>query len=198
MTHILGRKEEERVANGGLFFWGIGNAVGPSIRGLLGRTTCPEALFSPIRSSPRPRDVSPASVTVWTSAHTLMGSPFQLPTSSLITSRLDPSSPKFAHYALVCYSDRPLGASGCEEQLRFNDLRNLLTGRPVGASQVTAVVEHQRGTRHGGPTYSIDIRARLIPPYFLRLTQPVPISNTLEGRGWPETVRDVWRRRLAI
>ena len=31
IEQILFRKEQERLANGGVFLWGIGNAVGPSI-----------------------------------------------------------------------------------------------------------------------------------------------------------------------
>ena len=48
---ILGRKERERVANRGIFVWGIGNAIGPSIRELLRREAQPEVLFSPIKST---------------------------------------------------------------------------------------------------------------------------------------------------
>lgn len=198
VNQILNRKEEERIANGGVFFWGIGNAVGPSIRGLLRWTACPEVLFSPIRSSPQARDVSPSAVIAWTHAHTLAGSPFQLPESSLITSKSNPSSPRLAHYALVCYSERPLGISGCDEQLRFKDLRNLLTGRPVAPSQVTAVVKRQGGSQQDGPLYPIELRVRLVPPYFLRLTRPSFISKAQEGATWPDAVQKVWQRRLAF
>src|SRR4051812_30446023 len=71
--HILQRKERERAANGGLFIWGIGNAVGPSIRELLRRTTRPEVLFSPIRCSPKAQDAEPPAVAAWTLGETLDG-----------------------------------------------------------------------------------------------------------------------------
>lgn len=196
VNQILVRKEEERVANGGLFFWGIGNAIGPSVKGLLEWTSYPEVLFSPIRSAPHRKDVLPSAVIAWTSALTLTGDPFRLPRPSLITSKYDPSAPKYAHYALVCYSERPLAITGCKGELRFKHLRNLLTGRPVGPSQVTAVVRLQRKRQHGGPAYPIAIRVRLVYPYFLRLTRPVFLSNAADSAIWPEVVRKAWKQRL--
>ena len=56
---MLQRKEQERAANGGIFIWGIGNAVGPSIRELVRRGPKPEVLFSPIKSAPKQQDVLP-------------------------------------------------------------------------------------------------------------------------------------------
>src|SRR2546427_2240867 len=104
IEQILGRKEEERLANEGLFFWGIGNALGPSMTELLRRTDVPGVLFSPIRSAPRPIDVAPGAVSAWTEAEGLAGQRYQLPSRALITSRFDASSPRDSHYALVCQS----------------------------------------------------------------------------------------------
>src|SRR2546430_8082027 len=89
LESIFRRKDEERLANNGLFLWGIGNAVGPSIAELVRRTPEPEVLFSPIRSSPRSTDVSPESVVVWTRASCMDGTTFQLPRFTLVTSRQD-------------------------------------------------------------------------------------------------------------
>ena len=50
---ILERKERERQANRGVYFWGIGNSVAPGIAELVRRTTSPEVLFSSIKSRPR-------------------------------------------------------------------------------------------------------------------------------------------------
>ena len=69
--HIFKRKEEERIANSGVFIWGIGNAVGPSVRELVLRTPKPQVLFSPIRSAAKLQDVSPPSVAAWTAGETL-------------------------------------------------------------------------------------------------------------------------------
>src|SRR4051812_49335379 len=68
VDHILLRKEQERRANSGVFFWGIGSAVGRSITELLRQTQLPEVLFSPIKSNPRAVDTTPATVVAWTKA----------------------------------------------------------------------------------------------------------------------------------
>ncbi len=66
IDEILDRKEQERAANSGMFFWGIGNSIGPSLRELLRCTPSPEVLFSPTRSTPRREDVAPPAVVAWT------------------------------------------------------------------------------------------------------------------------------------
>jgi len=197
IDQIVERKEQERAANGGLFFWGIGNALGPSIRELLRRTTNPEVLFSPIKSLPRSVDSQPAAVVAWTAAETLAGEPFQLPGHSLVTSRYDPNAPRESSYALVCFSPRPLNESRCDERIAFAGLRNLRTGRPVGASQVTAVVKSMSIAVAERPRYEVWIRAKLVEPYFLRLRGPLLLSKTDQDSDWGRTVYGVWQRRLS-
>src|SRR5689334_21338322 len=87
IDQILLRKERERLANGGLFLWGIGNALGPSIRELTRRTTQPEVVFSPIKSSPRLRDQAPDAIVAWTSAEGLDGTHFLIPSHSRVISK---------------------------------------------------------------------------------------------------------------
>lgn len=176
---ILRRKEKERAANGGIFYWGIGNAVGPSILELLRRGDEPEVLFSPIKSAPRKEDVTPEAVVAWTSAEGLDGEPHRLPIWSLITSRFNIGRPR--HYALVCrsevsFADESLVAIKNVERIAIGELTNLVTGRPLGSSQVTAVV--QRGVRAGvsSAEYDVSFRARLVPPYFIQLSEPKPIT----------------------
>lgn len=108
ITEIIERKERERQAGNGMFLWGIGNAVGPSIIRLLQVSDQPEAIFSPISSAPRRCDVSPSATVAWTEAIGVDGGPFRMPEHVLVTSRFDPASPKRMHYALVCYSEHPL------------------------------------------------------------------------------------------
>jgi len=175
VEQILFRKEQERLANGGLFLWGIGNAVGPSIKELTQRALRPEVVFSPIRSAPRLRDVSPPAIVAWTTAEGLDGSHFAIPAHSLVTSRYDPTAPRSHHYALVCFSERPLIPLRSEGKIGFTQLRNLRTGRPVGASQVTAVVRRLERTTHETTMYEIAIRAELIHPYFVRLRRAVQL-----------------------
>lgn len=194
---ILERKEQERLANGGVFFWGIGNAIGPSIKELLLRTASPEVLFSPIKSAPRPADSAPQSVAAWRSAETLEGEPFQLPAFSLVTSRYDPdASGRESRYALVCSSATPLQEPQCDEEIVLSSLRNLVSGRPVGSSQVTAVVYKLDEQTVGLTKYRIHIRAMLTYPYFIRLRDPLLLSN--DDQDWAATVRCVWEQRLTI
>jgi hypothetical protein len=197
IDQIFKRKEQERAANGGIFFWGIGNAIGPSVRELLRRTANPEVLFSPIKSAPRLADARPESVVAWTSAETLRGDSFDLPFHSLVTSRYDPNAPRESSYALVCFSTQSLNETRCDEQIAFAGLRNLRTGRPVGASQVTAIVQSVETAAARNPRYEVSIRARLVEPYFLRLRNPLALSSKDQTTDWEGTVREVWSRRLS-
>jgi hypothetical protein len=193
---ILARKEQERVANRGLFFWGIGNAIGPSMVRLLQRSESPEVVFSPILSQPRREDRMPVSVAVWTEAQTLSNEDYRLPSQSLITSRFDPLKPRARHYALVCYSETPIRVEFRPEQIQFANLRNLLTSRPVGASQVTAVVQLSTNVIRGKSiSYDIAFRARLTPPYFVLLRAPIPLADCGDGSNWAETIRQSWDSR---
>src|ERR1700722_16664131 len=199
VEQILARKEQERIANAGLFFWGIGNAIGPSVLELLKQTDAPEALFSPIRSLPRSEDAMPASVVAWTEAQTVSGEEYQLPEGSLITSRFDPLRSRARHYALVCHSETPLAVGVLSEQIRFGELRNLLTSRPVGASQVTAVV-HMDLAVHSGKSlsYNVAFRTKLSPPYFLILRKPTPLVHPDDRRGWGDIVGRAWNLKREV
>lgn len=176
VSQIIERKEEERQAGNGVFLWGIGNSVGPSIQGLLGVSRYPEVLFSSIKSAPKYIDVNPPAVMAWTDGIGLDGEPFALPERALVTSRFDPTSPKRVHYALVCHSEAPLTLLHDGASIQFGALRNLVTQRRLGASQVTAVVEHEEGHPSVSEGYRVAIRARLVAPYFIRLHHPIPIK----------------------
>jgi hypothetical protein len=171
---ILERKERERQRNGGIFLWGIGNAIGPSIRELLRVDDAPEVVFSPIRSAPRREDVAPDSLLVWTSARDLYGRPCRLPEWSMVTSRAGSGKRTKRHYALVCSSETPLEISKSPPSIAIGSLHNLLSNNRVGASQVTAVVRrHEVGGVHGAQ-YPAAIRTRLAPPFLLELCDPHP------------------------
>jgi len=163
---ILERKERERQANRGVYFWGIGNSVAPGIAELVRRTTSPEVLFSSIKSRPRTVDVRPSAVIRWHRGVTVTGERITLPNTVTVTSRQS----KAGHYALICASDDPLRL-GDLGRLKFSGLRNLVSGNALGSSQVTAVVERLTD-RDDGTEYAIALRARLIAPYFVRLTDP--------------------------
>jgi hypothetical protein len=164
---ILQRKEIERLANGGIFYWGVGNSVAPGIASLLQRVARPELLFSPIKSRPRPEDVAPQRVVRWREAISIAGDRITLPETVRVTSRESRS-----HYALVCSCTEPLEVATLG-RLHFSDLRNLGSGQPLGSSQVTAVVAHQLDAgAHRDDGYLISLRAFLVEPYFVRLAAP--------------------------
>lgn len=164
---ILSRKNREREDNDGVFYWGIGNSVAPALRALVAQTEHPEVLFSPMRSKPRSVDVAPSSLAQWIGGETLMGNRFRLPPTVRVTSRASDGARR-SHYALVCHSTEPL-ALNQRGELYVSQLRNLLSGSPIGASQVTAVVRVVEA-RAAGVSYPVAFRARLVAPYFVRLT----------------------------
>lgn len=170
-SDILDRKNAERQAGSGVFYWGIGSAVGPALAALVQGVDEPEVLFSPIASAPRRVDVSPGPVVRWSAGKGLSGDPMVLPEHATITSRWDPERPGTARYALVCRSDEPLRLDDHGE-LRFGSLRNLRSGAPIGASQVTAVVRQDQTRADCGRAYRVALRAALVRPYVLRLSEP--------------------------
>jgi hypothetical protein len=174
VPHIIKRKEAERRRNGGIFLWGVGNNVGASIR-LLAMHAAPEVLFSPIASAPRGCDVSPGEVVVWTEAQTLDGDRFDIPAGSLVTSR-GGSGRKF-HFALVCFSERELQLADSRGTICSAALRNLASGKQVGSSQVTSVVENG-AQKEKGRNYPVAMRIELRAPYFVRLSNPVCVGTT--------------------
>ena len=166
---ILSRKEEERVANGGLFLWGIGNSIRPSLLALLDGTPQPTVLFTPMLSPPAAQDRAPDNIGLWRSATGLDGKPFDIPVGSRVTSGLRDGAPPTHHYALVCHQDSPLlNLPSNEEWLDDEHLRNLRTGSRVGSSQVTSVVE-QTPTGLPRRRYRIAFSAQLIAPFQLVL-----------------------------
>ena len=199
IEQILRRKDEERIANKGVFLWGIGNSVGAAINELVRRCGRPEVLFSPIKSSAKPADAAPESVVAWTKAETACGEEFLLPTHSLVTSRHSVSSPKLRHYALVCFSDTPLTLAGAPATFSFGAVRNIVSGNPVGASQVTAVVTANMGPSKEGGIYGVPFRAKLAPPYFIRLREPRRIPGSAQStQDWATAVQGVWQHRINL
>lgn len=168
---ILQRKERERQANNGVFFWGVGNSVAPGLEALLECCDRPEILFSPIKGRPRAVDRAPAARYFWRAGHALDGGHFELPPSAQVTSGGPAGGPSRAHYALVCSSPRPLSLDSGAVDLDFLALRNLVSGSPLGVSQVTAVVRTISEQPASDMRYEVAMRAELVPPYFVRLTE---------------------------
>lgn len=175
---ILMRKESERVSNGGVFLWGIGSAIGASLQELLKHIHSPELIFSPIRSGPRGVDAAPRQVVRWLSGRTMEGERYELPSGSIVTSRAKSEMKRQRHYALVCASQNSLALDSAGEPFAFGSLRNFVSGRPVGASQVTAVVSRRDAILNAnGPIYRAAMRVQLMRPYFVELSEPVLIAH---------------------
>jgi hypothetical protein len=171
---ILARKEQERQASGGIFLWGIGNSVAPSVRKLLARLkgNDPSVVFSPMLASPRVVDVAPTEVVVWQSARGIDEQEWELPAGTRVTSRGSAAGvSKSRHYALVCQRNEALRANDGGERFAIADLANFASGNPVGHSQVTAVV-HRTGRSVDGP-YVAAVIATLAYPYVVELSDPV-------------------------
>jgi hypothetical protein len=178
---ILARKDSERRANDGVFLWGIGNAVGPSIMALLSETRRPKVVFTPMLSKPAMHDVAPPRVAVWHRGVGLDGTTFDVPPHSRVTSRVTKS--KRAHYALVCRSEAPLADASMLDPPSFSaaHVANLRSGSRVGASQVTAVVRRIACSLGRPPSpYLIAFSADLVAPYFVLLSE-----NTVLGQATP-------------
>jgi hypothetical protein len=174
---ILARKEQERQAANGIFLWGIGNSVGPSVRKLLAslKGRDPYVVFSPMLAAPRAVDVSRAEVVAWQSARGLDEQEWEMPASTLVTSRGGPNAiGKSRHYALVCMRNEALRANDSGDRFAIADLANFATGNPVGHSQVTAVVR-RTGRSPGGP-YIAAVVAKLTFPFVVELSDPVALD----------------------
>ena len=173
VSSILQRKETERAANGGTFLWGIGTSIRPSLLKLLATVPDPEVIFSPMLSAPAAKDVSPPAVAVWQRARGVDGDPFELPAHTTVTSRLGTGARSERHYALVCESSLPLTPDDDLATSQWIDdalLRNLASGRPLGASQVTSVVKRASSGERPRRRYQVGFRATLRYPYFLELS----------------------------
>lgn len=199
LEKIILRKEIERRAGDGVFFWGIGNSLGQMASSLVSESV--PVLFSKMLSAPKREDASPNAILVWT-AFALGSIETALPPSALVLSRANTAKgPKRRHYALVC---------GLSEKLELSDsgpidheaYRNV-GGRqqPVGSSQVTAILRRWREENPKVARYRIDMRAHLCGPQFVRLTQPrllrpaqlakIEEFESSSARAWLKLVKQI-------
>lgn len=174
---IIRRKEVEREACGGVFFWGVGNSVRTSLPTLrrLGQNC--SAVFSEMRSKPKNIDVQPPSLLLWLGYEDDLGNRHPLPTYSFVTSRGGGvgQSTSRSHYALLCKSessitDKPVG------EIDATTLVNIRSGLPVGYSQVTSVVARNESTTSEPMLYPVTFTAELVGLGQVRLTDCVDIS----------------------
>lgn len=178
VERILARKEHERHRNGGVFLWGIGTSIWPSLRALLQITSSPSIVFSPMLSRPAKIDVLPDVVAVWTAASGMDGSTYRIPQYSTVFSRFTPQRQR-RHFALVCSSDTAIQDSSIDGLYLYrSELRNYLNGTELGASQVTAVVRRVQDARRAERPHRVAFTAKLTYPYLIELQCPKTFQQT--------------------
>ncbi len=206
LSAILQRKENERVAGNGEFFWGVGNAPSRLISALSRLKRDIPMYFSIMKSKPKLVDSAPSSVVIWRRFIDLNGEEKPLPPSALVTSRGNSGSgsQKTKHFALICRSDRRLEL---EYGRPFNHhmYRNAgLNGGLIGASQVTALLTRDMSVTNTTAQYEINLEAMLTGSYWVRLTDPSPLSESqialyncagkISASDWNEFVSDLRQR----
>lgn len=194
---IIERKERERQAGNGVFFWGVGNAPSVLINALARMERAIPVVFSKMKGRPKTVDLEPGRTVVWRQYIDVHGNERPLPAHALVTSRGDSGlGPKTRHFALICFSVSPLALSA-GTAFDPNTYRNAGgTGAPVGASQVTALLRRTAATM-GDTPYEINLHASLVGSCWVRLTDPVELSTaelreiavaTSSGNDWIDLV----------
>jgi hypothetical protein len=181
---IIKRKEREREAGSGLFFWGVGNAPLAIINSVARMDTPVTVVFSRMKSKPKQVDQKPATTVIWRRYVDCEGKVRDLPPNALVTSRGESAlRSKRIHYALECRSVEPLRLNDRAEQFHPSAYRNAGgTGAPVGNSQVTSLLLPAKGSPPDGPSaYFVHMRAVLAGSYWVKLLDPLPLpSSALE------------------
>ena len=194
LSAILALKEAERLAGGGIFWWGVGNSLGTAVKEAAksARGTLP-ILFSMMRATPQRKDVNPGQVHLWTTWADATGAVHNVPAHVLEWSR--GADNKKTHYALVCRAPTPLviGDHGPFDPSRC---RTHL-GNPPGASQVTALLQGDLGEDHSPGTYHFGFRATLIEPWTVQLVNPRSLSSAERGLFASWKRGDNWRGFVA-
>ena len=171
LARIVRRKDLERRAGDGLFFWGVGNAPSRAIPALARAAATIDVLFSVMKSKPKVQDVAPSHVLAWRSYVDVDGIVQPIPRNVLVTSR---AGNRDYHFALMCHSDAPLDVSD-EGHFDPAAYRNYGAGGAVGPSQVTALLERCAPDRF--PGYRVAMRARLTGGLWVKLIDPVEVMG---------------------
>lgn len=192
---IIRRKERERQACEGMFFWGVGNAPSTAITSLARLEVPIPAIFSVMKSKPKAVDVSPSRTVVWRKYFDEHGAERELPAGAIVTSRGESAGGiKARHYALMCRSKTPVALlrGSPFDPTAFRNAGK--SGGPVGASQVTALLQ-QVAPFAERSDYEINLYAWLTGGYWVRLSDPVELTteDNQEVAGFEGTI-DQWLR----
>ena len=203
---IIRRKEIEREACNGIFYWGVGSSVGTSLLTLRRLSENSPAVFSRMRSKAKSVDVEPSRLVLWLGYEDVDGIRQPLPVYSFVTSRDSGNcgANRRAHYALMCESSDQIDEDPVGE-VDATVLVNIRSGKRVGYSQVTSVVARNGSAAEEPMLYPVTFTANLIGPGQVRLTDAVEISeadvtrvaaSAEEGSllAWKRAVADVKRK----
>ena len=199
---ILARKEAERELGAGVFFWGIGNALGPRLWRFIHSVPKPMVFFSPMRAKPKPVDVSPKQVVAWTAFFDREGSKHAMPQHTFVTSRAPSDKPAGrSHFALVCRKKGPLLNGESWAPICSRRLTNFHAKTRVAFSQVTAIVQVKTQNQPSERSYDVSFAADLVAPYYVRLADPVEVPRMIlsEINNLPRTAdfgANRWRSYL--
>lgn len=157
LAHIVIRKEAERAAGQGEFWWGIGNSLGAAVDEAAGVTNGNlPVLFSKMLGPPKLADSDPASVCVWNGWRSSTGRSGPIPEHVLVTGGVDPTG---RYYALACQSDHPLAIT---DHGPFDPAQcRTALGKVPGSSQVTCILRDIAPGSHAQGQYRLGFRARL-------------------------------------
>ncbi len=198
LDDIVRRKELERQAGDGVFFWGVGNPPA-RLTSVLAKTHHPvSAIFSIMKSKPKSSDVAPGRTVIWQTYIDRDGLKRDVPRHVLVTSRGDTNKgSKRSHYALICFSEAPLVIErGCPfDPKAYRNTGEL--GKPIGASQVTALLQPVRRESNAS-AYEVNLRAKLHDSYWVRLEDPAELDVSLmpDALGAVDSVE--WLKAIRI
>jgi hypothetical protein len=177
LAAIMARKELERLAGDGMFFWGVGNAPSRAVGQLARIGHEIDVVFSVMKNRPKAVDLKPRDLVVWRRFIDVHGIEQPMLPHALVTSRGETEfGTKRAHYALVCRSERPLALSdfGPFDPSAYRNVSG--KGAPIGASQVTALLRRVGCNGEAGD-YRINAMARLTESFWVKLVDPLPMSR---------------------
>lgn len=188
LEQIVQRKEAERRAGDGLFWWGIGTSLGEAVETTAAsRGEILPILFSRMLSKPKKQDAEPESVCVWDGWRNRKGITGSLPEHVLVTGGTSPSG---KYYALTCFSSDELAL---KDHGPFDpSLCRTMRGKVPGSSQVTSLLHDTQPGSHARGIYRIGFRAQLSKPWCVQLTDGRLLSdeerhllrNFKEGDDW--------------
>jgi len=190
---IAARKEAERIAGDGEFWWGVRNSLGTAVATAAAAHDSLPVIFSKMTSAARVIDTSPGEVWLWNTWIDATGHLHEVPSHVVVTSR--GGERKKAHYALVCHSDTSLSLDGT---LPFDPTACFTTGgKAPGASQVTALLEGEPRSHLTGQ-YQIGFEAQLTAPHFVKLVahQVLTTDEHVQLKSWSGEDWNSFAKRL--